>query len=192
MMFRSRTVQITILAASSAFALITATAGDSAHDEGSLDASYTISFEHRGRLASSSFASVAVAFMRANYCYHNMASAISSAGGRFRPLPTTSDVLTRRSVDRRSTDEHGLRQFPLPRPDAVVPVPQDALLWTYRSPEPSRWADGQVSELSARTAACQSYIQSRACLATAKLYSANFREVLLFQHITGKQDLIAA
>jgi hypothetical protein len=29
-------------------------------------------------------------------------------------------------------------------------------------------------------------------LATAKLYSANFREVLLFQHITGKQDLIAA
>src|SRR5262249_31268345 len=78
-----------------------------------------------------------------------MASAISSAGGRFRPLPTTSDVLTRRSVDRRSTDEHGLRQFPLPRPDAVVPVPQDALRWTYRSPEPSRWADGQVSELSA-------------------------------------------
>src|SRR5262249_52879137 len=44
MMFRSRTVQITILAASSAFALITATAGDSAHGEGSLDASYTISF----------------------------------------------------------------------------------------------------------------------------------------------------
>ena len=114
--------------------------------------------------------------------FRKMASAISSAGGRLRPLPTTSDVLTRRSVDRRSTDEHELRQFPLPRPDAVVPVPQDALLWTYRSPEPSRWTDGQVSELSARTAACQSYIQSRACLATAKLYGANFREVLLFQH----------
>jgi len=97
-----------------------------------------------------------------------MAPAISSAGGRFRPLPTTSDVLTRRSVDRRSTDEHGLRQFPLPRPDAVVPVPQD-VLWTYRSPEPSRWAGGQLSELSVRTAVCQSYIQSRVCLATAKL-----------------------
>src|SRR5262245_33757898 len=44
MMFRSRTAQITILAAGSAFALITATAGDSAHAEGNLDASYTISF----------------------------------------------------------------------------------------------------------------------------------------------------
>src|SRR6516165_1252207 len=43
LMFRSRTVQITILAAGSAFALITATAGDSAHGEGNLDASYTIS-----------------------------------------------------------------------------------------------------------------------------------------------------
>src|SRR5262249_24638216 len=76
--------------------------------------------------------------------FRKMASAISSAAGRFRPLPTTSDVLTRRFVDRRSTDEHGLQQFPLPRPDAVVPVPQDALLRTYRSPEPSRWAGGQV------------------------------------------------
>ena len=44
MMFRSRTVQITILAAGLASALITATAGDSAHGEGTLDASYTISF----------------------------------------------------------------------------------------------------------------------------------------------------
>src|SRR5262245_21822420 len=44
MMYRSRTAQITILAAGSAFALITATAGDSAHGEGNLDASYTISF----------------------------------------------------------------------------------------------------------------------------------------------------
>src|SRR5262245_46174363 len=44
MMFRSRTVQITILAAGSAFTLVTATAGDSAHAEGNLDASYTISF----------------------------------------------------------------------------------------------------------------------------------------------------
>jgi hypothetical protein len=44
MMFRSRIVQITILAAGLAFALITATAGDSAHGEGNLDASYTISF----------------------------------------------------------------------------------------------------------------------------------------------------
>src|SRR5262247_2283081 len=44
MMFRSRTVQITILAAGSAFTLVTATAGDSAHAEANLDASYTISF----------------------------------------------------------------------------------------------------------------------------------------------------
>jgi hypothetical protein len=45
MMFRSRTGQITILAAGSTFALITATAGDDrAHGEGNLDASYTISF----------------------------------------------------------------------------------------------------------------------------------------------------
>ena len=44
MMFRSRTAQITIFAAGSAFALITATAGDSAHGEGNLDASYTVSF----------------------------------------------------------------------------------------------------------------------------------------------------
>src|SRR4029453_16021254 len=44
MMFRSRTGQIKILAAGSAFALITAIAVDSAHGEGNLDASYTISF----------------------------------------------------------------------------------------------------------------------------------------------------
>jgi hypothetical protein len=44
MMFRSRAAQTTILAAGSAFALITATVGDRAHAEGNLDASYTISF----------------------------------------------------------------------------------------------------------------------------------------------------
>src|SRR6516164_4946648 len=44
----------------------------------------------------------------------------------------------------------------------------------------SRWA-GRPSS-SARTAVCYSCIQSRVCLATAKLYGANFREVLLFQH----------
>jgi len=43
-MFRSRAAQTTILAAGSAIALITATAGDDAHAEGNLDASYTISF----------------------------------------------------------------------------------------------------------------------------------------------------
>ena len=60
-----------------------------------------------------------------------MASAISSAGGRFRPLPATCDASTPRSGDRRSTDERGLRLFPLPGPDAVFPIPQDAPLWTY-------------------------------------------------------------
>jgi hypothetical protein len=44
MIFRSRAAQTTILAAGSAIALITATAGDRAHGEGNLDASYTISF----------------------------------------------------------------------------------------------------------------------------------------------------
>jgi hypothetical protein len=44
MMFRSRAAQTTILAAGSALALITATAGGRAHAEGNLDASYTISF----------------------------------------------------------------------------------------------------------------------------------------------------
>src|SRR5215510_14973397 len=44
MMFRSRTAQIIIFAAGSTFALITAAAGDHAHGEGNLDASYTISF----------------------------------------------------------------------------------------------------------------------------------------------------
>ena len=44
MMFRSRTAQIIIFAAGSAFTLITATAGDRAHAEGNLDASYIISF----------------------------------------------------------------------------------------------------------------------------------------------------
>jgi Protein of unknown function (DUF3108) len=43
-MFRSRAAQITILAAGSALALITVTAGDGAHAEGNLDASYIISF----------------------------------------------------------------------------------------------------------------------------------------------------
>jgi Protein of unknown function (DUF3108) len=44
MMFRSRVAQTTILAAGSALALITVTAGDRAHAEGNLDASYIISF----------------------------------------------------------------------------------------------------------------------------------------------------
>ena len=44
MRFRSRAAQTTILAAGFALALITVTAGDHAHAEGNLDASYTISF----------------------------------------------------------------------------------------------------------------------------------------------------
>jgi hypothetical protein len=39
-----RAARTTILAAGSALALITATAGDRAHGEGNLDATYTISF----------------------------------------------------------------------------------------------------------------------------------------------------
>src|SRR6266699_1391755 len=71
--------------------------------------------------------------------YHKMASAISSAGGRFRPLPATCDASTPRSGDGQSTNARGLRLFPLPGPDAVFPIPQDALLWTYWvSPESDR------------------------------------------------------
>src|SRR5258708_38105243 len=44
MIFRSRAAQTTILAAGSALVLIMATAGDRAHAEGNLEASYTISF----------------------------------------------------------------------------------------------------------------------------------------------------
>ena len=43
-MFRSRTAQIIIFAAGSAFTLVMATAGDRAHGEGNLDASYMLSF----------------------------------------------------------------------------------------------------------------------------------------------------
>ena len=67
------------------------------------------------------------------------AMATSSVGARFRLSPATCDVSNGRSGDRRSTDEHGLQRFPLPGPDAVVPVPQDALPWTcWCSPEPDR------------------------------------------------------
>src|ERR1700756_1194252 len=72
--------------------------------------------------------------------YHKKESAISSAGGLFRPLPATCDASTPRSGDGRSTDARGLRLFPLPGPDAAFPIPQDALLWTYwRSPEFRSW-----------------------------------------------------
>src|SRR5258708_17494514 len=52
------------------------------------------------------------------------------AVARFRPSPATCDVSILRSRDRRSMDGPGLRRFPLPRPDAVFQVPQDALVWT--------------------------------------------------------------
>src|SRR5262249_38244367 len=52
------------------------------------------------------------------------------AGARFRPSPATCDASTPRSEDRRPTGVSGLRQFPLPRPDAVARAPQGALVWT--------------------------------------------------------------
>jgi len=78
MMFRLRTVQITILAAGSAFALITATAGDSAHGEGNLDASYTISF---ARIAVGELTATAV-FGESEYAM----SARARAGGVLKAL----------------------------------------------------------------------------------------------------------
>src|SRR5215831_9996130 len=78
MMFRARTVQITILAAGSAFALITATAGDSAHGEGNLDASYTISF---ARIAVGELTATAV-FGESEYAM----SAPARAGGVLKAL----------------------------------------------------------------------------------------------------------
>src|SRR5215471_18942053 len=78
MMFRSRIAQITILAAGSAFTLITATAGDSAHGEGSLDASYTISF---ARIPVGEIAATAV-FGESEYAM----SAHARAGGVLKAL----------------------------------------------------------------------------------------------------------
>src|SRR5262245_9098950 len=64
---------------------------------------------------------------------------ISSVGARFRLSPVTCDVSIRLSANRQSTGEHGLPQFPLPEPDAVVRVLQDALPWPcWGSPEPDR------------------------------------------------------
>jgi hypothetical protein len=78
MMFRSRAAQTTILAAGSALALITATAGDRAHGEGNLDASYTISF---ARIPVGEITATAV-FGQSEY----MISARARAGGVMKVL----------------------------------------------------------------------------------------------------------
>src|SRR5262247_934967 len=82
-MFRSRVAQTTILAAGSALALITATAGDCAHAEGHLDASYTISF-----------ARIPVGEMTATAVFGNSEYAISArarAGGVMKVLSVDGD-----------------------------------------------------------------------------------------------------
>src|SRR5262245_56496294 len=116
-----------------------------------------------------------------------MASAISSAGVRVRPLPATCGASTPRSGDGRSTDVRGLRLFPLPAPDAVFPVPQDALLWTYwRSP-------GSVGEVFGGAALARSGEATGSQFVTlacshgcawlpVKRQGANLHEVLRFQH----------
>jgi hypothetical protein len=67
----------------------------------------------------------------------------SSVDARFRLSAATCGASTERFPDHRSTGEHGLRQFPLPRPDAVAPVLQDALLWTYTSSPVSQMEGGR-------------------------------------------------
>ena len=108
----------------------------------------------------------------------------SSRGARFRPSGATCDVSTERFRDHRSTDERGPEQFPLPTPDAVVPVPQDALPWTCRSPE-FRWrgaAPARARSRATRAASVPLLMQSRVCLATGKPYGGNFRGVLRSRH----------
>jgi hypothetical protein len=83
MMFRSRAAQTTILAANSALALITATAGDRAHGEGNLDASYTISF---ARLPVGEITATAV-FGQSEYAI----SARARAGGVMKVLSVEGD-----------------------------------------------------------------------------------------------------
>jgi hypothetical protein len=112
-------------------------------------------------------------------------SAISSVGARFRLSPATCDVSIRLTGDRRSTDERGLQRFPLPGPDAVVRVRQDALPWTcWDSPEPDRDVVGCCGDIrqAPRAAMCHTGTQSRVCLATGAREGANFRQVLRLQH----------
>src|SRR5215510_1561194 len=82
-MFRSRVAQTTILAAGSALALITATAGDRAHGEGNLDASYTISF---ARIPVGEITATAV-FGQSEYAI----SARARAGGVMKVLSVDGD-----------------------------------------------------------------------------------------------------
>src|SRR5262247_382331 len=82
-MFRSRVAQTTILAAGSALALITATAGDCAHAEGHLDASYTISF---ARIPVGEITATAV-FGQSEYAI----SARARAGGVMKVLSVDGD-----------------------------------------------------------------------------------------------------
>jgi len=84
-------------------------------------------------------------------------------------------------------DASGLRLFPLPAPDAVFPVPQDALLWTYwRSP-------GSVGEVFGGAALARSGEATGSQFVTlacshgcawlpVKRQGANLHEVLRFQH----------
>jgi hypothetical protein len=83
MMLCSRAAQTTILAAGSALALIMVTAGDRAHGEGNLDASYTISF---ARIPVGEIAATAV-FGQSEYAI----SAHARAGGVMKVLSVDGD-----------------------------------------------------------------------------------------------------
>jgi len=100
----------------------------------------------------------------ANGMTRNTATAVNAGSAPTHLSAATCDVSIERSEDCRSTGDCALRLFPLPRPGAVVPVPQDALLWTFRSPE-------LIGRQAARPPAlkvCHSCIQSRSCLATGE------------------------
>jgi hypothetical protein len=84
MMFRWRAAQTTILAAGSALVLITATAGNHAHGEGNLDASYSISF---ARIPVGEITATAV-FGQSEY----MISARARAGGVMKVLSVDGEA----------------------------------------------------------------------------------------------------
>src|SRR5262245_23034292 len=94
----------------------------------------------------------------------NTATAVNAGSVPTHLSAPTCDVSIERSEDCRSTGDFALRLFPRPRPGAVVPVPQDALLWTFRSPE----LIGRQAARPTALGVCHSCIQSRSCLATGE------------------------
>src|SRR5262249_32803308 len=74
-------------------------------------------------------------------CLSSTYGRLVPAGVRFRPSPATCDASMPRFGDCLSTGVRALRLFLLAAADGAFPVPQDALLWTYREVSSVRsWA----------------------------------------------------